>query len=417
MIEQLRDRAMRAFMAGVKAADPVHALLKAVSENPFPVPRPGGQRIFIGFGKASVSMMHAALSVNEDQPFKAFAVTNYENAAEIEGVEVIAAGHPIPDENGLRASKKITRILEDATEDDRVIVLISGGGSALLPAPVEGVSLADKIAVNDILLKNNLDITQMNLVRQNLSRLKGGKLNALAAPAPVTSYILSDVIGDDLNVIASGPTASAIGTAAEAESLLQNRGLWDIIPASAKHALNAGPQQKQTPVSATNILIGSNTNSAQAMATAAGARLVSTPLEGEVNDAVKRCLSELTSADSNKPIALAWGGETTVNVTGTGKGGRNQELALRFAVAASEMGLGENWCFLSGATDGRDGPTDGAGGLVDQHTISRIQNSGTSLDKLLANNDSYAALSASGDLLEIGATGTNVADLQLLLMA
>ena len=417
MENQLRKKAMAAFGAGLKAADPAHALKKAVAKHPFPTPKQGGKRVFIAIGKAAISMMREALAEKSDVPFSAFAVTNYENAQDLSGVEVIAAGHPVPDESGLKATKRVAELAENAEIHDEVIVLISGGGSALLPAPRGGLSLTEKMQINDLLLKNNLEITDMNLVRQNLSFLKGGKLAALAAPAPVTAYILSDVIGDDLNVVASGPTANLIGNPSDAKNLLKKHGLWDQIPDSAKLILsdNKGVQLVDNKVN--NILIGSNQFAAQAMAKEAGATFCPEPLEGEVSKAVATCLKRIAQEDMRKPFALAWGGETTVKVTGSGKGGRNQEFALRFAIAAEQENFEGNWCFLSGATDGRDGPTDAAGGLVDAGTLKRIQESGNELQTYLDNNDSYHALENAGDLIDIGATGTNVADLQLFIFA
>jgi hydroxypyruvate reductase len=282
--------------------------------------------------------------------------------------------------------------------------LISGGGSALLPAPAPGISLADKAQVNAALLGAGLDITAMNLVRQQLSDLKGGGLLRHASPHEVTALILSDVIGDDLAAIASGPTVGPIGTAAQAVETLQAAGIWDAMPGSVRaHLLGAEPA-KNLPA-ARNILVGSNAQSVAAMAYAApGAHVIGTPIEGDVADAA------IAICDNVKKGVTVWGGETTVVIKGTGSGGRNQELALRIAQEAARRGWKKFTC-LQGGSDGRDGPTDAAGGIVDQDTLAKIDG----LSQFLDNNDSYAALAQAGDLLMTDATGTNVADLGVMI--
>jgi hydroxypyruvate reductase len=304
-------------------------------------------------------------------------------------------------------------MLAEAGPADRVSALISGGGSALLPAPVEGVSLADKAETSRLLLGAGVDISQLNLVRQALSRLKGGGLLRAAHPAPVTGYILSDVIGDDLRVIASGLTVAPVGSRDQARALLQGLDLWPKLPASVRAALEREGNTGPLPA-ARNILIGSNRKSLEAMQAAAGADavIISDRLEGDVADAAARIIAAAQSAGDR--ACLIFGGETTVRLQGTGLGGRNQELALRVAMAMPD--LGRPWVFLSGGTDGRDGPTDAAGGVVDAGTVARIRAVGGDPAALLANNDSHRALFLAGDLLVSGATGTNVADVQVLLM-
>ena len=325
----------------------------------------------------------------------------------------MAAGHPVPDENGARAAEEVEGLLATATAEDRVIALISGGGSALLPAPLPGISLNDKAIVSQQLLAAGLDITQMNLIRQSLSRLKGGGLLRAAAPAPVTAYILSDVIGDDLRVIASGLTVSPIGTRAEAADLLKSSRIWHSLPETVQAILSV-PVLQVPPGTGVNILIGSNRKSLDAVLLAAGpgALLVDDRLTGDVGAAADRIVASACQAEAAG--CLLFGGETTVTLRGTGLGGRNQELALRVAMQMPD--IGREWAFLSGGTDGRDGPTDAAGGLVDRLTLTRMRRSGGDPDVLLGNNDSYRALAFAGDLLISGATGTNVADVQILLL-
>jgi glycerate 2-kinase len=416
-IAALRATAIQLFGQAVRAADPALALDRQLAKAPFPAPQPGGRVIVIAAGKAAVPMMRTALR-HLDDPV-ALVVTNYENQTEIPGATVYGAGHPVPDQNGADAARAVIETLRGARACDQVIALISGGASALMPAPAEGLSLADKIAVNTLLLANGFGITEMNLVRQNLSQLKGGGLSRLAAPAPVTAYILSDVIGDDLRVIASGPTAAPIGGPEAARHVLQRGGIWDALPAAVQaHLARASSRPVEVPAAA-NHLIGSNRHSLEAMVDAARGwhpRIVDDALTGDVAHAAAAILAAGRAAARGQPQCLIFGGETTVTLRGTGRGGRNQELALRVAMAMTAQGLDRPWVFLSGGTDGRDGPTEAAGGVVDAGSLARLRNAGADAEALLANNDSHAALAASGDLLMTGATGTNVADVQVLLL-
>ena len=258
----------------------------------------------------------------------ALAVTHHENDATLPNADVMRAGHPVPDEAGARAAQRVMEILSDATAQDRVIALISGGGSALLPAPPPGVSLTEKARLNDLLLSAGLDIVHMNLVRQQVSLLKGGGFVRQAAPAPVYAYLLSDVIGDDLRAIASGPTVSPIGTPAEAIKTLQDAGIWDVTPASIRTHLEQAQHDTPAPLPVvTNTLVGSNRLSLEAMRDTAeeiglSPRIVSDALTGDVGDAAQEVLAELIARP--EPTALLFGGETTVKLTGTGRGGRNQ---------------------------------------------------------------------------------------------
>ncbi len=412
-MEALRDRARGLFFVACSAADPAMALSRALAVNPLPQAGPGGRLITVALGKAAVPMARALLARLGDAPHDALIVTNAENARPVPGARVMAAGHPVPDEKGAKAARAVEALLAGAGAADRVIALISGGGSALLPAPVAGVSLREKAQVNRLLLGAGLDITAMNLVRQGLSRLKGGGFLRCAAPAPVTAYILSDVIGDDLRVIASGPTTAPIGSRPMARQLLQDRGLWPDLPASVRTALSRPVTDLPLPP-ARNHLIGSNRLSLMAVVAAAGpgARIVSDHLTGDVGQAAGQIVAAALSQQG--PACLVFGGETTVTLRGTGLGGRNQELALRVAMAMPP--LGRDWVFLSGGTDGRDGPTTAAGGLVDAGTVARLHAAGGDAAALLAANDSNRALSLAGDLLVTGPTGTNVADVQILLI-
>lgn len=411
----LRAEASRLFQVAVAAADPAGALRRAVLAHPVEVPPKGGAYIVIAVGKAAVPMAETALTLLTGARVQALVVTNYENARPVAGATVMASGHPVPDENGAKAGEAVADLLEAAGQNDRVIALISGGGSALLPAPAPGLTLTDKVAVNKLLLANGFEVTEINLIRQQLSRLKGGGMLRLAAPAPVTSFILSDVIGDDLRAIASGPTVAPLGTRADAKHLFVTRGLWSDLPAAVQKHLDAVEPQTSTPPSAANHLIGSNRVSlaATALACGASATIVSDRLVGDVEAAAVEIITAATTAPQT-PACLIFGGETTVTLRGKGLGGRNQELALRVAMAMPD--LGRDWAFLSGGTDGRDGPTDAAGGIVDRGTAERIRKAGADPMALLANNDSNRALALAHDLLITGATGTNVADVQILML-
>ncbi|MEZ5793282.1 glycerate kinase type-2 family protein [Albidovulum sp.] len=410
----LRDTARDLFAAACAAADPAHALTSALVASPLPRPDPGGVYRVVAVGKAAIPMAACLLDQLDGAPAEVIVVTNYENARDLPGATVLASGHPVPDENGLAAADRVEGMLRAATPADRVIALISGGGSALLPAPIAGLSLDEKAELNRILLANGFEITEINLIRQQVSRLKGGGF-LRATAAPLTAYILSDVIGDDLRVIASGPTVAPIGTRAQARALLRSKGLWESIPSAARAILERDAPSAQVP-EARNLLVGSNRKSLNAVAVAAGpeAQIVNDRLTGDVAQAAKEIVNAARNAAADRNLCLVFGGETTVTLRGNGVGGRNQELALRVALAMPE--LQREWVFLSGGTDGRDGPTDAAGGIVDGGTIARIRHSGGDPDALLANNDSHAALELSGDLLITGATGTNVADVQLLLL-
>lgn len=400
----MRAQARAIFDAGVAAADPFAAVAAALAARPLGRDCPV---LIAAVGKAAARMTAAALEAAPGA--SALVVTNYENAAPVPGATVLAAGHPVPDAAGARAAQAVIDALAAAGADTQVLALISGGGSALLPAPVEGVTLDDKAEVSRLLLASGADITAMNLVRQQVSRIKGGGLLRLAAPARVRALILSDVVGDDLSAIASGPTAPPLGTPADARALLERLDLWGRIPESVRAHLRTAQDPGPLPP-ADNELVGSNAFSLAAMAQAApGAHIIAQPVTGDVADAARLI------CDAAGPGVTLWGGETTVVIRGDGTGGRNQELALRIACEARSRGWTGDWVCLQGGTDGRDGPTDAAGGLVDGGTLARMLAAGVDPQDALARNDSYAALRAAGDLLVTGATGTNVADLGVLI--
>ena len=443
----LRQNALRIFQAGIAAADPYEAVQRClvVSGHQLEIllnheslqKRTGNwSKIhLIAFGKAACAMAKAAQDIIPPHLLagKGIAVTNYENVTLVDNVDVIGASHPLPDEAGFKAAKLIAEKAGIAQKGELVLVLVSGGGSALIPCPVDSITLQEKCATTELLLSCGATINQINCVRKHLSKLKGGGLARLAAPADCHALILSDVLGDDLSAIASGPTVPDATTYSDAIEVFKSKGIWDQVPAAVQHHLEQGNQGKfpETPKpeddvfkNTSHTLIGSNAISVNAALKAAQlssyeTQIYSAHLCGEARKAAEQLVfhtRHLIDKGINKPIALLAGGETTVTLKGNGKGGRNQEMALAFALAAQQYGLNGNWTFLSGGTDGIDGPTDAAGGIVDQGTIQRIMSAGLNPAELLNNNDSYNALKSSQDLLITGATGTNVADLQVLLL-
>jgi hydroxypyruvate reductase len=447
-IQSLRDRARALFMAGVEAADPrlgVERVLRAREGRLEILPEPDAEgsagrsepwrRVhLVAFGKAACAMAGAARATIPEEILggEGIAVTNYENLAELPGVRVIGAGHPLPDEAGLRGARAIAARVEEASADDLVLVLISGGGSALVPCPPDSIPLEDKIATTRLLLGCGADINRINCVRKHLSVLKGGGLARLATPAALHALILSDVLGDDLSAIASGPTVPDPTTYAEAVRVLEDGGVWDRVPTAVRAHLDKGcagavPETPKPgdPLFARvgNTLTGGNRLSLEAVRTAAEAagrsvEVYSTALCGEAREAAGKLVAAAAVRLRNgRSTVLVAGGETTVTLHGSGRGGRNQELALAFALEAERSGLPPRWVCLSGGTDGLDGPTDAAGGLVDPGTLGRVRGAGGDPAALLESNDSHRALGLAGDLLRTGPTGTNVADLQVLLLA
>ncbi|WP_293573076.1 DUF4147 domain-containing protein [Phaeobacter sp.] len=415
----LRQTALDLFQQAIDRADPAVALANALETNP-PKQTPG-KTVVVALGKAAVPMMRQAMAILEPVE-RALVVTNAENHTEIPGARVLAGAHPVPDEHSLNAGRAMRDAVSGLRTADRIIALISGGGSALAVLPEPPIQLQDKAAVNAALLASGLSINEMNLIRQHMSQLKGGGLLRLASPAQITSYILSDVIGDDLRAIASGPTVAPIGSRAEAKQLMHTAGIWEQLPETVRDHFNAPELGEDLPDTA-QCLVGSNRHSLDAVrtgATACGfdAQVVSDTLIGDVSDAATKIIeatkSAALSAEPGQKMAFIFGGETTVALNGTGKGGRNQELALRVARDGSDT-LPGHWVFLSGGTDGRDGPTDAAGGIVDRHSWATIKKGKADPAALLANNDSYQALSRCSGLIKTGGTGTNVADVQIML--
>ncbi|MBS3954590.1 MAG: glycerate kinase [Methylomicrobium sp.] len=445
----LRNSAAGIFQAGVEAADPYHAVKRCLSV--------AGQDVVIGldltdpaltrtrswsavhvfaFGKGACAMAQA---VQDSIPYSLWAgpgiaVTNDENVRPVDHFNVLAASHPLPGQAGLEAAQFIADRIRQSKQDELVLILVSGGGSALLPLPVAPITLDDKIATTQLLLACGATINEVNCVRKHLSQIKGGGIARLAAPADLHAMILSDVLGDDLSAISSGPTVPDDSTFSDAVRILKTKGIWERVPKPVQAYLILGLQGAipETPktgdpifVNTSHTLVGSNSISVAAIHRVAREQgyetiLYSDHLTGEAKDQAEALVlfaKQQMSINHARPVAIVAGGETTVTLKGTGKGGRNQEMALAFALAAKHHDLQGCWVFLSGGTDGRDGPTDAAGGLVDNTTLDRLHKAGIDPLARLSDNDAYHALQGSQDLLITGATGTNVADLQILLIA
>lgn len=394
------------------------------------------QKIYvIAFGKAACSMAKAAQEIIPAQLLAQpiLAITNYENVTELANIKILGANHPLPDQAGFVAAQRIAKIAQQAQQGELVLALVSGGGSALIPFPADGISLNEKIATTDLLLASGATINEINCVRKHLSQIKGGGLAKFTAPADLHALILSDVLGDELSDIASGPTIADDTTFNDAIQVFKDKNIWHKITQNVQTHLENGAQGIISETAKTgdaifnntgHTLCGSNTISLQATSQMAqnlayDLHLYSDQLSGEAKHIAEDLViyaQALLSSGINKPNAILAGGETTVTITGTGLGGRNQEMALAFAITAEKHQLNANWVFLSGGTDGRDGPADAAGSIVDQQTIARMRNATIEPKQYLANNDAYHALQISEDLLITGATGTNVADLQILLI-
>ena len=342
-------------------------------------------------------------------------------------IEINEAGHPVPDVSGLMGAERILEMLDGLSERDLVICLISGGGSALLPLPVAGISLDDLQALTDLLLRSGATINEINTVRKHCSRIKGGQLARRVAPATLVCLILSDVVGSPLDTIASGPTSPDPTTFADAYSVLERYQALELAPPAVVAHLRRGLAEDvaETPkpgdpcfAGVQNLIVGDNriaARAAQAQAEALGFRslILTTHAEGEAREVAKVCaaLGKEMSASGlplAPPACLILGGETTVTVRGRGKGGRNQELGLAAALALDGW---ENVVVACLATDGTDGPTDAAGAVVTGVTVSRARAMGLDPMASLANNDTYPFFAALGDLILTGPTDTNVNDL------
>lgn len=423
----LRDDALSCLLAAIRGVD-ARRIVTNHLESRRDLDRPV---VLAAIGKAAGAMASGAHGVLGDRIRRGVLIAPEGTAVDpIPGVEVYRGGHPVPNEEGVRGAAAVRRLAAELDEDDLLLCLVSGGGSALMTLPPEGVSLGMVRETTDLLLRAGATIQELNCVRKHLDELKGGRLARVAAPARVLALVLSDVIGDPLDVIASGPLSPDPTTFAMAAEVLRRRGVWDREPDAVRDHIARGlageipesPKMGDPAFDAVEIhIVGNNRIAAEAAMREAErrgyeTRLLSTSLTGEARDVgrmlASRALEERRSG-LRSPLCLVAAGETTVTVRGDGRGGRNQELALGAALALA----GEDGVVLgSVGTDGIDGPTDAAGALVDGTTTDRALALGLDPADVLARNDAHTLLGAVGDLIVTGPTGTNVMDVQVALV-
>ena len=413
------------FSAAIAAGDPGQITKDAYLELDQPPSH------VIAVGKAAVAMVEAVS--NCGYVGGGIVITTDENHRHIDGFNCIASAHPVPDQRGLDAANAVESLVSGLGEAHHLLLLISGGGSALLPAPASGISLTQKIALNDMLLASGLDIHGMNVVRRLFSRLKGGQLARLAAPARITQFLLSDVLGDAPESIASGPAVADPVPLNDAVTLIQTQKfdqLDFVMPHVEAIIANdvVGPVRPGDPIlnRVTTRILASNALCRQAAASYVQSvmpqlRCLDAPdLDGEASEMARRLAALVIeqhkqSGSLARPFGFVTGGETTVTLerTNPGKGGRSQELALAFALTMRNAGLSapKRWAILAAGTDGRDGPTDAAGGVITSEQVFDQ----TAANAALLRHNSYDYLRAHDQLLTIGATGTNLADLVLVI--
>ena len=431
---------MTLLAASLKAADPAILVKRALSlknrrllvgKAAYPLDK-YERVVVVGGGKGAVPMASAVEQLLKDRIDGGLIVTRYGHGGVLSRIEVVEAGHPIPDRTGVAAAQRVLELLKKSGERDLVIVLLSGGASALLPSPVEGVSLTDKQVVTALLLRSGATIQELNAVRKHLSHLKGGNMATAAAPATMLALVLSDVVGNDLSSIASGPTVPDPTTFHDAMAILHHYDLWDKIPQAIKDHLVQGSRSgsSDTPkpnhpafARVQNLIIGDvgvSLDAAAAQARRLGYHpfVLSSSLTGEAREVAKvfgAIIREIVATDRpiKRPVALLAGGETTVSVQGQGSGGRCQEFTL--ALAMEVAGLKKVTVFGFG-TDGSDGATDAAGAVADGGTVERAHALGLQPQRFLDQNDSHTFFHTMAQTIQTGPTRTNVTDLYCALI-
>ncbi len=439
-IKKLRKDALTILRYAILAADPYEAVRSEVflrGETLITGQAHYDMRKFdrihiIGMGKGSARMAQAMEAILGDRITDGLAVVKDGYLAPLKKVEIREAGHPIPDARGQKSARKIIEILKKTGKRDLVIVLICGGGSALLPAPQEGVTLQDKQKLTDILLRCGATIREINALRKHLSALKGGRLARLASPSTVLSLILSDIVGDPVDAIASGPTAPDATTFRDCMDILKRyeivkqtpKAIFAFIKRGMKGAIAETPKKgDQAFLRTHNVIVGNNLKSLKAASQKAtqlgyNTLILSSMIEGETRDAAqfhafvgKEILRSCNPVSS--PACIISGGETTVTIRGSGLGGRNQEFALASAIEIDAL---KNTVVLSAGSDGTDGPTDAAGAFSDSSTVKRAKKKKMNPFAYLENNDSYHFFKKLDDLIVTGPTNTNVMDIRIMLV-
>ncbi len=391
------------------------------------------KRIFVvGGGKATASMARAVEELLGSRVTGGCVSVKYGHVDKLDRIDLVEASHPLPDANGVAGAAKIYEILKDAREDDLVISLISGGGSALMPLPPEPISLEDKQNTTNLLLKCGATIHEINAVRKHLSRLKGGNMARAAFPARVINLMISDVVGDNMDVIASGPFVHDRSSFADAASIIRNYNKKNEFPESVSEYLQRGEKGEipENPLSddtvfqkVSNMIIASNIQSLEAASEKAAelgynSVILSSLIEGDTKDAAlwhSRIAEEIVKSSNpvKRPACVITGGETTVKVMGEGKGGRNMEFAMHAAKFIDGL---KGAVIASVGTDGNDGPTDAAGAVAWDDTMNRARSLSLNVDEYMKNNDSYNLFRELGDLIITGPTNTNVMDIRIILV-
>jgi len=445
LLSTMRSQAEKLFLASLKRVDPYEAvrrfvrldgkrlLLHQEGEPEDVLDLQGYDRIFVvGGGKATAPMARAVEDILGERIRRGIINVKYGFAEKLLRTEIIEAGHPLPDQKGAEGARKIVDLLQSAGERDLVFSLISGGGSALLPLAAGTITLAEKQALTQKLLECGASIEEINAIRKHISLSKGGQLARAAFPATTVNLMLSDVVGDKMDVIASGPFVPDQSTFKDARAIIEKYGLTDI-PESISAHLQRGLEGKipETPKAGDvvfsrvrNRIVGSNLLALEAVKEEAGALgyrtlILSSMVEGETKEVarVHTAIAREILASGQPlppPVCVISGGETTVTIRGHGLGGRNQEFCL--AAALDLTALPPRVVVLSGGTDGNDGPTPAAGAIVDQQTVQRGIQAGMKAAEYLRNNDSFRFFEKTGELLVTGPTKTNVMDVRLVLV-
>ena len=388
-------------------------------------------RIFpVAVGKASVEMMSGLLDyLNENHQSKIYkrpiVVSNPQEMTSPHDFTHIISSHPTPDASSLNAARVVLDYINQSSETDLAIFLISGGGSSLLSLPADGISLDDKVVLTQLLLASGCNINEINTVRKHVSQIKGGRLNSAALPSKSISLLISDVINDDLSYIASCPTVADESTFHDAINILNKYKIFENCPESIQNHLNKGAENSdmETPKEFDNNtieIISSNIVFRKTLAALAESKdfnvvTLNETFEGLAIDDAELLYDKVTNTNKSNTIIIS-GGETLVNLTGDGLGGRNQEFALAFLRKYIKENSKQELCLYSVGTDGIDGPTDAAGAIVDSETIRQYQSSDLNLESHLSNNDSYNFFRKLNSLIKTGATGTNVADIQITII-
>lgn len=451
-MNEKRETLKNIFMAGVNRANPYKILKNNVNlkNSTLTIDTPTNQynfdlskykKIFIiGAGKATATMAKAIEEIFKNKIDKGFISVKYGHTENLNKIKIIEAGHPVPDDNSFKAAKKILNIAEKADEETLVITLISGGGSALMTHPIKNdmveISLDDIQNTTEKLLECGAIINEINCLRKHLSEIKGGKLANALFPATSINLILSDVVGDRLDTIASGPTSPDEKTFQGMKSIIKKYEIENQLPKNVLKLLDLGLKNKimETPgkdnkifKNTTNILIGTNylsllDSKKESEKNSFNTIILSSQIIGEAKEVAKVFAGIAKDVKKNnllgdKPLCIIAGGETTVTLKGNGKGGRNQEIALSFlSEIEKEPDAFEDIYFLSASTDGNDGPTDAAGAYADLDLLHNSKNKKLDITEYLKNNDSYNFFDSIDGLLKTGPTNTNVCDIHIILI-